>query len=484
MKRTAIRRLHPLAPLAIGMALATPAAAQTLALEHVNVVSMEEGAAPLLEDHTVIVDGESIRWVGPAAEADVPADAQRVDGSGKTLIPGLIDTHLRLLSEQHVADPFAPIELGVVASYGVTTARLMDGRPRYLMLRDRVLADDLFSPMLFVGSPPLTARPVGRCSAGVVPEDSFEARELVRTYAAAGYDFVQLGFDLRPVVHAAVVQQAREENLPVVGRVAWKTGLEIGLDSGMQGEHLDQFFEWLMPEDTAYGPSGMGVWRARYWEPLKDVDESRIAELARMVAESGTFHSPALLYHESGFIGRRTSADVDPDADGRYLSPSVKESLFEPRAQFERARPDEAMIQRYAELRGRIVRELAKAGVPLLAGSNAPDWGHVGGLALHDELRCMVDVGLSPLDALATATRNPARWLGGEGLFGTIAAGRRADLVLLAKSPLEDIANTKTVEGVVLRGSWHARAELESTRTAAAEALSTADLRPAVLTQR
>ena len=117
---------------------------------------------------------------------------------------------------------------------------------------------------------------------------------------------------------------------------------------------------------------------------------------------------------------------------------------------------------RYVELRNRITKAIHDAGGRILAGSDSPDWFLLYGFSLHRELANLVEAGLTPYEALETATRNPAEWLGAAETFGTVAEGRRADLLLLDADPLTDVGNASKLAGVMLRGRWLPRSELQA----------------------
>jgi len=122
----------------------------------------------------------------------------------------------------------------------------------------------------------------------------------------------------------------------------------------------------------------------------------------------------------------------------------------------------EARRRRWTEVRYRLVKAIADSGGRLLAGSDTPEWFHVYGFGLHRELAALVAAGLTPYQALVAATRAPAEFLGAASEWGTIAPGKRADLVLLAANPLADVANTARIEGVAVGGRWMERRELDA----------------------
>jgi hypothetical protein len=208
-----------------------------------------------------------------------------------------------------------------------------------------------------------------------------------------------------------------------------------------------------------------------------------------------------LAYFAAAFGVGRTDREIEESPDSRFVSPSVRAELLAPRDRFWADPPAAEQRRRFMELRNRIVRELHLAEGKLLAGSGAPSMMMLPGFSIHRELQAMVDAGLPPFAAIATATTNPANFLSGgagggrteyatvdEGAirfessvsrevdFGSIGLGMRASLVLLGSNPLDDVANTRDIEGVVLRGRWLPREELDALLARAAGRLSTASL--------
>jgi imidazolonepropionase-like amidohydrolase len=117
---------------------------------------------------------------------------------------------------------------------------------------------------------------------------------------------------------------------------------------------------------------------------------------------------------------------------------------------------------RLVELRRKLLRSLHDAGAPIALGSDAPQFFNVPGFSIHHEMRMMAAAGLSPYEVLVTGTRNPARYFGASETFGTVAPGKRADLILLEANPLMDLANLRRLAGVMVRGQWFSKADIEA----------------------
>jgi imidazolonepropionase-like amidohydrolase len=479
LRRAALAALAALATLAALSLAAAPAPAQpsrgalargtlargTLAITDVAVVPMT--ADTVLRGVTVLVRDGRVVAVGPRVA--VPAGARRVDGRGRWLVPGLADMHTHLYADDgFVPDSVAPDELAVMLANGVTAARLMIGTPQHLALRRDVGAGRVLGPQLWVAGPQLTGRRSENAHVVATPE---EARAAVRAVADAGYDFVKLTLDITRPVYDAVVDEAARSAIRVVGHVDTLVGVPRALAAGQQIEHLDAYFEAALA-DSAPSPSSVtqgGVFRLPHWASLDHVDDRKLAALAGATARApgwGKWFSPTQNVFNDAFAVGPSEEEIRARPEWGMLPPAWRDRYLTARGRYwtPAAAPmrTEARRRRYVEVRNRLVKGIVDSGGRLLAGSDTPEWFHLYGFALHRELQAYVAAGLTPYQALAAATRNPAEFLGASREWGTIAPGRRADLVLLAGNPLEDVRNTARIEGVAVGGRWLGRAELDA----------------------
>ena len=468
-----------LAALLLALAASGDGASDWVAVENVNVITMEPDGERVLPGRTVLIEGERIRAIGAYGKLAVPEGARRIAGTDRWLIPGLVDMHAHLLSDDRIDDAFAPTELDVFLAHGVTTARIPIGHAGLLELRERVESRQLRGPTLFVASPQLCGRAFGRKFNGYVTTTPEEARAAVRAAHSDGYDFVKLTFWITPEVFDAAVETAAELGLPVIGHVGPQVGLDRALAAGMQIEHLDQFFEALLPPDVPNeaGVSGVQVWKLDNWPAVARLDADAIPALAQRVEEAGVWNTPTLSFLNSSFGTGRSDEELASGFEWRMVSDEVRAELLRGRERFWASPPPAELRERYVALRNRITLALHEAGAPLMAGSDAPEWLLLYGFALHRELEALVAAGLSPWDALAAATRVPCTWLGVADQLGTITVGKRADLVLLGADPLADIANTSRIDGVFVRGEWLESGALGGLLYGAAGRLSQAPLR-------
>jgi imidazolonepropionase-like amidohydrolase len=410
---------------------------------------------------TVVVQAGRITAVHTGTVPTLPAGAIRIDGRGKFLIPGLTDMHAHLYADEWVPDSVAPYELGVYLAHGVTTARMMIGTPVHLQLRRDLRAGRLLSPTLFVASPHLTGDG-GKNSLMVrTPE---EARIAVRHAADSGYDFVKLTTNITPEVFDAVVAEARARRIRVVGHVDPRVGVARALAAGQQIEHLDNYMESVLADSapSRQSVSDVGAYRAANWNSLLHVDMKKVDAIAGATARAGVYVTPTLGFFSSWFATRTTDAEVTGRPDFAHIPPAMREGYLRARTAYWRNPPSDELRARYLTIRRHMVRAIVDSGGKIMAGSDGPGGLQGYGWMMHRELEALVDAGLTPLQALAAATTVPAEFLGTTAESGTVTAGKRADLVLLAANPLEDIRNTARIEGVVVGGQWLDRARLEA----------------------
>ncbi len=433
------------------------------ALVHVTAISMTR--ARVIPDATVLVKDGRIAWIGKGPGPRRGAGVRVIDGTGKYLIPGLADMHTHLFSDAEAVDDSAgPAELGVMLANGVTTARLMIGTPAHLVLRARVAEGSVLGPKLWVAGPQVAGRPDQHT---LVATTDSAARAAVRTVRAAGYDFVKLTNFITPAVYEAVIDEARKAGIRVVGHVDPAVGIQRALQTGEQLEHLDSFFEAVLADSSPIRESvtQYGVFRNPNWASLDHIDDRKIDRLAGQVARAGAVIGPTQNVFNTAFAIGETDSAVRNRPDWTMWPVALREGYLRAKARYWNAEgvaaKTEARRQRYVEVRNRLVRAIHDSGGKIMAGSDTPEWFHTYGWGLHRELEALVAAGLTPYEALEAATVVPAEFLGRSD-FGTLAAGKRADLVLLSANPLDQIRNTNTIEAVIFGGRWLDRSTLDA----------------------
>ncbi len=432
-------------------------ASGSYAITNVAVVPMSSEI--VIRDATVIVQDGRIAEIGPSIAVRVPSSMRRIDGTGKFLMPGLADMHTHLYSDGETPDSVAPYELGVMVANGVTTTRIMIGTPEHLTLRRDVAAGRVLGPQLWIASPQFAGKEEEN---GVVVATPDQARAAVRQVVGAGYDFVKLTTDITPEVYDAITDEAKRRGIRVIGHVDPRVGVPHALAAGQQIEHLDGYFESVMadsaPRDLSI--SNYGIFKPRNWETLDYIDDGKVDQIAKATAKAGVWSTPTLHLFNTAFGTGETDEAMRNRPDWSMITPDVRRLYLGARTKYWKQAASETRRKRYVEVRNTLTRKIAEAGGKIMAGSDTPEWLMAYGWEVHREIEAFVNAGLTPYQALQTATTNPAEFLKARE-WGSIEKGKRADLVLVAGNPLKDIRNTTRIEAVVVGGRWLARPELD-----------------------
>ena len=446
------------------LTLAFVASAQTkrdvVAFVNVTVIPMDKER--LLSNQTVIVSNGVIAEIGDAKRVTIPKGAQRIDGIGKFLIPGLSDMHVHLMSdEDEFPDSLAEDEFKIMLANGITTIRLMNGTPEQLVLRAKSARGEIIAPTIYAASPQFIGR---KSSNAYVVTNETEARESVRKAKQDGYDYLKLTTNLKPEVYEAIVDEARRQKIRIVGHADSRSvGLERALKAGQQIEHLDSYLEALLPKNSPIqgSVSDIYLYKPENWISLDYIDENKIPEIARATVEANPFSTPTLTLFKYTFGIGRTEDAIKAQPDIRFYPQKTIDLWLGVNKRYWATAASTERRAKYVRIRNRIVIAIHDAGGKILAGSDTPEWLMLYGYTLHRELRTLNEAGLSNYATLASATRNPAEFFGTIEQTGTIEKGKRADLLLLEANPLESIANTERRAGVMLKGRWFAQTELD-----------------------
>ena len=440
------------------MALGQRKTPEIVAFIDVNVIPMDKER--MLPHQTVIVRDGLIVEIGDVKRVRIPNGSQRIDGTGKFLIPGLTDMHVHLFSDDEFPDTLAEDEFKIMIAYGVTTVRLMTGTSEQLMLRRKSASGEILAPTIYSASPQFTGRK--STNAHVVTTET-EARAAVIKSKQDGYDFIKVTTYLKPEVYDAIVDEARKQNIRVVGHADSRyVGLARALKAKQQIEHLDSYLEALLPESSPIkgSVSDIYLYNPKNWESLDYVDESKIPELARSTVKANPFVVPTLHLFKFTVGKGRTQESFLAQPDLRFYPQKIRDLWMGVSKRYLSTAAPIEKREKYIAIRNRIVKAIYEAGGHVMAGSDTPEWLMLYGYTLHLEMIDLRDAGLSNYAALETATRNPALFFGTLAKTGTIEKGKRADLVLLDANPLDDIANTQKRVGVMLKGKYYLQPEM------------------------
>lgn len=437
------------------------------------------GSAPK-PDVSVVVTGNRIAALGKAGEVSVPEDARVVDATGKFLIPGLWDMHAHTVYDK--AGDVERTLLPLFVVNGVTGIRNMGSSVALEQLkrwRRSAVDGNLLAPRVVIGQ---QVDGVGGPEVSFVyrVKNESEARAAVRRIKREGFDFVKVYGRLSREMYFAVAEEARRQGVPFAGHVPPSVSLSEASDAGQKSiEHLYDILTdastdearlrkaWVEREAKILALNGRAVPPeleeqefSLLAEALDTYSEEKAARLFALLARNGTYECPTLVIHRT-WASLAAPALLD-DPRLRYVPVRQRRSVG-PYLDAARAWSSErkAFVERLYQARLRLVGAMRRAGVEFLAGTDTAYGYPVAGFALHDELGLYVQAGMTPMEALRTATYNPARYLGLLDSLGTVEQGKIADLLLLDANPLENITNTQRINAVILDGRYLPKETLE-----------------------
>jgi len=386
----------------------------------------------VLKSQTLIIQGDKIIKIGSSSTVEIPKNAQIIDGKNKFLIPGLMDMHV------HFEEP----DLMVYLSNGVTTIRNLNGDKTHLKLREKVNLGKLEGPRIYT-SGPLICGTKTKWEIKVVPKSQEKVREIVKEQKELGYDFIKVYDGLSSEIYQALMEEAKEQNIKVVGHIPNAVGLKGVLNAGQTSiEHVEKIVKDYF--GVEYSPQ-------------------KITEVAEMVKSSRSFVCPTLALQEVFYLN--SQGEFKQKLKNSEMAYVDSEIMSWWKSQTSPQNNSPSLNKEYEDFYNfqlKLTKSLFDSNIPLLAGTDAPNLGMVPGFSIHEELRNMVMAGLSPYQAIKTATINAATFLGSENENGTIKEGMIADLVLLKKNPLLNISNTKSSVGTMVKGKWYTKQRLYS----------------------
>jgi imidazolonepropionase-like amidohydrolase len=402
-----------------------------VAFVDVHVIPMNRDG--VLDHQTVIVRGNRIAEIGPAARVRAPTGATTVDGRGKYLMPGFAEMHGHLPNPNDGPELTENVLFLYVAN-GVTTVRGMQGNLAHLELKARIARGELLGPRLWVPGPALGGNAAPTPDAG---------RRLVAEQHAAGFDHVKIQEGLSRETYDTIVATAKRLGIRFAGHVPDAVGVYHALESGQASiDHLDNYVETIGGPDSA--------------------DDRKIAQVVAATCAARAWTIPTLALWET-FLGTDDSAALAARPEVRYVPQAWRANWARQLAQTRRnnALPAEKRLVTLA-LRRKILKALQTAGCPIAFGTDSPQLYSVPGFSIHREIRSMTAAGLSPQQILSEGTRQVGRYFGAEQEFGSIAPGQRADLLLLNGNPLTDLANVARRAGVMVNGRWLPEADIQA----------------------
>ncbi len=397
----------------------------SFALQHVTLIPMTRELS--IPDQTVIVSGGRITAIGASDFMTIPDGLPVIDGSGQFLMPGLTDMHVHNLDShsQHLLN----------LTHGVTSVRDMDGFLWMLRMREAINENRLLAPTMYVSGTILNGSDFGGYAQ--VAESEQRARELVHGQAQLGYDFIKVHNSLSFEILKAIAQEADLQGLDMVGHipvgvtVAQAVGLGMRTFEHFKGYIIDSTLT-LSEEDYVSSTRGAAAW-----------------------------NTPTFTNYRNQLRGQQAAQLLARESEMQYVSPRLKRQWVS----FEQQSTDRVteLRQNIYPMSRKIFTELRQLkNARFLAGTDSGSYEMMPpGFVLHEEIHIFQNLGMSPFEALQTATVNPAHAMRKDGDFGVIAVGAKADLLLLTDNPLLDAHNSLSINGIAAHGSWLSKSDID-----------------------
>lgn len=421
--------------------LALAVQADTVVLVGFRILDVESGTLSTGEA-VLVVDG----YIADRRPEDAlrSGGARRIDGSGRVLLPGLVDAHAHVDSA----------DLGLFLANGVTSVREMNGSSRHLAWRSTIVGGALPGPRLVIGSALLTG--TGLRVRHELLDSPERAEAVARRLAAAGYDHAKVYDDLTASTYGALARTARELGLPLTGHIPSEVGLTGVLAAGQALEHAEKIVNDVL---------GHGL------EDLELLNAAADAIAAAEVPVTPTLAVQEVLNstRQPGFDERLSAPEL------QYVGPETLawwSTLGGAGGPPPMSVQGEPWPDRYLRAQRELVVQLAERGVPILVGTDTPNPLMVPGFSVHDELAALVRAGLTPLAALRAATDTPGRALPFGARVGRISTGYVADLIAVDRDPREDLSALRSPWAVMSGGRWLGRDELNALLASAARSRS------------
>ena len=415
-----------------------------VAVEHVRLFDSENAA--MLEDQTVVVTGDRFTAAGPASSVQVPVDAEHIDGAGKTILPGLFDMHAHAQALDGILN---------IAS-GVTSIRDMGNDIEELQhLQDEWKQGTAIGPRIWKAGM-IDGHSPFQVPTGLYADNAAEAESAVNRYADLGYVQIKLYSSLKPELVPGIVKRAHERGLRVSGHIPnGMTASQFVEDGADEVQHINFIFlnflasqvkDTRTPERfTAVGANAAKL----------DLQSKPVNDFIQLLLDHHSTVDVTLATFEGMFTGRPGQPSPDFAPILQRLPAQVQRGAYSGGLPVTAAN-DELYKDSYRAMLA-MTKRMYDAGIPLLAGTDA-----IAGLMLHRELELEVLAGIPPTKSLQIATWNAARLLKQEKYLGSIAAGKRADFVLVDGNPAEHISDIRRCRLVMKEGTLYNSADLYS----------------------
>lgn len=399
-----------------------------------NLVTMED--EEILHNMDVVIKGDRIEKIGRTGEINIPAGAKVIDGSEKYLMPGLAEMHGHVPPIQSSDFPERYVEdvLFLYLAGGVTTVRGMLGHENQLLLKGSVNKGELLGPNLYLAGPSFSGNSINSVD---------EVTDKVRSQVEEGWDLLKVHPGLTLEEFEAMAEVANEADIAFAGHIPEDVGLVNAINLGQETiDHLDGYITYMNATDVP-------------------VSESELHRAVELTVENNVWVVPTQALWET-LIGAADHEKLKNYDELKYMPPQVVKGwlnfLEEGQKNSAYYSGESAII--HAENRQQLLKALQDGGAKILLGTDAPQLFSVPGFSMKHEVKIMEEAGLTPYEIIKSGTYNVGEYFVDKDQFGTIKEGSRADLILLPGNPLTDLSVVVNHNGVLIRGHWLSREEI------------------------
>ena len=446
-----------------------------LCIENISTIDPDDG---LKENQTIIIKAGKIYQIAPSQELQLSKKNTIIDGTGKFLIPGLWDAHVHFA----YIEELAPSMFDLFLAFGITSVRDTGGEISFVKKwKEKSLANPTNTPRVMIAGPLLDGFPnvyngsdPGHPPLSVGLKSIDDVIRKVNELDSLEVDFLKVYEMLNPEQFAKIIQLGREKGLKVTGHVPLSMDVISVSNAGLNSmEHLRNLelscasnSDDLLKQRQKLLASGKGetgaVLRSRIHQAqrriaIENFDENKAKEVLNVLAKNQTWQIPTLALNTA--FTKRYFAHPDWQESFKYLPNSIEQRW---KMKIERIINNDVSEFSLKQTKWMfdMVGKIHSTGIEIMAGTDSPILFLTPGRSLHQELAVLVEAGLSPLDAIKSATINPAKYFDLENELGSIKKNMWADLIVLDANPLENINNTMRINAVIKQGQYFKRNEL------------------------
>jgi len=402
-----------------------------------NILPMHDRADAVLENQQIRIENDRIVAVGPDLLDRADARVQVIDAKGGYVLPGLAEMHGHVPpanSFEDIAPRYLDDVLYLYIARGVTTVRGMLGYTHQLDLKADIAEGKRVGPTLYLAGPSFSGNSIDSVD---------QAIRRVREQAEQGWDLLKIHPGLTLEMYLAMAAEADANNIDFAGHVPADVGLGQALQAGQRTiDHLDGYLEYLSAIET----------------PITD---AQLHQAVMLTKEHGTAVVPTQALWKT-LIGASSIKALEAYDELKYMPPVVRERWLNYLEEQENPYFNATAAALQSDNRDRLLQALHAGGVPVLFGTDAPQLFSVPGFSVKREIDAMRTAGLAPADILWSATRAVGDYFAEQDRFGSVRAGQRADLVMVAENPLTDIDTLAKPRGVMVRGQWFSAAAIDA----------------------